>query len=260
EDVPSRSHEDRPQEIGMRREGAVEVFLEGDAELLRHARRHARRLLVESEPHAPLRGEESLPFADRSARVLLRGMLGIREELGERSGRLLDDATRDSEPLHGASRQIELEGPQNALEDRHQAASARVLSMRALGHLAKRIVLEGDVDAVAAKALAVLEEDRALGRSQDAEEVLGRERIERAANRETSDELGLEAEVDEVFRRHFREEPTRLELILSLSALEADAPIAEAARDDLRQPGERAADDEEDVPRVDRAARRAPLP
>src|SRR5690606_18013931 len=118
----------------------------------------------------------------------------------------------------------------------------------------------GDVDAVAAKALAVLEEDRALGRSQDAEEVLGRERIERAANRETSDELGLEAEVDEVFRRHFREEPTRLELILSLSALEADAPIAEAARDDLRQPGERAADDEEDVPRVDRAARRAPLP
>ncbi len=69
---------------------------------------------------------------------------------------------------------------------------------------------------------------------------------------EAADELGDETELEEVLRQHRREDgPVGLLVVLADVGGEADALGAEAALDDLLDPGEGTAADEEDVRGVD---------
>src|SRR4029450_5422313 len=72
-------------------------------------------------------------------------------------------------------------------------------------------------------------------------------------DREAADELRDEAEVDEVLGHHLGEQlGARLGMLRADVGAEAHSVLADAARDDLVEPGERSAADEQDVRRVDR--------
>src|SRR5690606_2831073 len=78
--------------------------------------------------------------------------------------------------------------------------------------------------------------------------------LERGDHRQAADEFGDQAELDQVFRLDFRQHLAGVGLALGALELgaEADAAgIAAALLDDLVQPGESAADDEQDVPGLD---------
>ena len=74
-----------------------------------------------------------------------------------------------------------------------------------------------------------------------------------AHERQAADELGDHAELDQVFRLHLRQHFGRGRATVSAGdvlAVEADLPLAQALADDVFQPDERAAADEQDLRRV----------
>ncbi len=77
--------------------------------------------------------------------------------------------------------------------------------------------------------------------------------MHRREHRQAPDELGDQAEVEQILRHHFAEQLGALRVALRRDlATEAHGVLAEALRDDLVETGERAAADEEDVRGVDR--------
>src|SRR5690606_13827483 len=80
--------------------------------------------------------------------------------------------------------------------------------------------------------------------------VLG-QRIERDRDGEPADQLGDEPETEQVLRLDAREGTVALDGIRPRRTVEPDATLAATGLDDLLQPIEGAAADEEDVPRVD---------
>ena len=106
--------------------------------------------------------------------------------------------------------------------------------------------------AVHLEQLLVLLHERVLRLGQDVDERLLVELVQRRDHRQATDELGDHAELEQVLGLHLAQQLPDLPLLLGLDlGAEADLPLADAPLDDLLEPDERAAADEQDVRRVD---------
>ena len=87
---------------------------------------------------------------------------------------------------------------------------------------------------------------------EDVDERLLVELVQRRHDRQAADELGDEAELEQVLRLDLAEQIAELVLLLDLDVgAEAERVLPDAPLDDLVEPDEGAAADEEDVGRVD---------
>ena len=133
---------------------------------------------------------------------------------------------------------------------------------RLLGDGTKSLFFEDQLHIVHRKQLFVLLDGRILRLGQDAQEVVLGERFQRADDGQAADDLGDDAVLHEVFGAHLVDElveALRRILLLALDlCAEADARriLLEALRYDVLDADEGAADDEEDVLRVDLDRRR----
>src|SRR5205814_9397106 len=111
---------------------------------------------------------------------------------------------------------------------------------------------ELELHAVELEHLLVLLDERVLGLDQDADQRFLVEAGDRADHRQAADELGDEAELEQVLGEDVLQHRSLVLLAGSLDlGPEADAAAADPALDDLVQPGEGAAADEQDVGGVD---------
>ena len=163
----------------------------------------------------------------------------------------------NAERFDAGRRQLELEIAKHALEHGHQAARPGVLLVRLAGDLAHGLGEDLEVDAVSRKVRPVLGEDAALAGEQNALQIVGGEGLAGDAHRQAADEFGLHAIVNDVPRLR------QLQVIALLlerggggaggARGETDRARLQAALDRGGQPVEGAADDEQNVPRVERA-------
>src|SRR5579884_2730943 len=188
---------------------------------------------------------------DRLVR-LVAGGLGTRDE--RRADALRDALLRDHALGDVTPRgQLEHHVEERPLDDRAEAARAGLALEGAVGDLPHRVLGEDELDPVVPEEALVLLRERVLGLLEDLHEVLAPQLVHGGDDREPADELRDQAEVEEVLRHDVREQLRRLDVVLRADVgAEADRVLADAARDDLVEPGERAAADEEDVRRVDR--------
>ena len=90
-----------------------------------------------------------------------------------------------------------------------------------------------------------------LGSIEDLHQRVLEERRHRAHHGQAADELGDEPELDQVLGQHVAQDLAVVALLAVHLGPEADAALADAPLDQLVQPGERAAADEQDVRGVD---------
>src|SRR5688572_26900089 len=143
---------------------------------------------------------------------------------------------------------------QHRLDDRAQAARASLALERLLRDGGERIRTDLEFDAFHLEQLAELLADRVLRLREDLHQRRFVEFLERRDHRQAADEFGDQAELDQIFRFDFRQDLAHVLLALGAFHLRAEADAAGFRRtllDDLVQAGERAADDEQDVARVD---------
>ena len=168
-------------------------------------------------------------------------------------GRVGHECLVHHEPLHARAGQFVLGVAQQPLEHGQQPARAGVLPGGAGGQGAQRAVGEARLDAVGAERPLVLADDAALALVQDFVKVVRRQLLAHHPHGQAADELRLEAVVDEIARRHLPQDggvaATAPPVVRCANPMRA---LAQAAGDLVAQPLERAADDEKDVPRVDR--------
>src|SRR5262249_32188789 len=152
-----------------------------------------------------------------------------------------------------AAGQLELHVEEDLLDDRPQAAGAGLALERPVGDRGQRLVGEDQLDPVELEEALELLRERVARLGEDLDEVVARELVDGADDREAADELRDEPVVDEVLGEAVLED---LALVLVLLGgdrrAEADALVADAPLDDLVEVGEGAAADEQDVRRVDR--------
>ena len=152
----------------------------------------------------------------------------------------------------GAPGQVVHRVQQHLFEDRPQAAGAGAAQQRLFGDGLQAVGAELQLDVLELEHLLVLPNQRVLRLGEDAHQRLLVERAHRPHRRQPADELGDHPVLDEVLGQHLGEQLARIALRLRLHrAVEADALVADAALDDLLQPGERATEDEQHVRRVD---------
>src|SRR6478672_7719343 len=209
-------------------------------------------------------GPNSAPASIALMRKTLRGLLDLlvglvariraaardeRRADALRDALLRDHALRDVAPR----RQLEHHVEQRALDDGAQPARAGLALERAVGDLPHRVVGEYELDPVVAEEPLVLLDERILGLLEDLHEVLAPQLVHGRDDRQASDELRDQPKVEEVLRHHVGEQLRRLDVVLRADVCpEAEGVLADPLGDDLVQPRERAAADEEDVRRVDR--------
>jgi hypothetical protein len=99
--------------------------------------------------------------------------------------------------------------------------------------------------------LLVLLHQRVLGLGEDAHQGALVQVVQRHRHGKAAHQLRDEAEAQQVLRLHLVEEVAGADPLHVVHAAEADLPLPRARLDDLLQPVERAAADEEDVARVD---------
>src|SRR5215208_856400 len=151
-----------------------------------------------------------------------------------------------------AGRELEHDVEQRMLDDRAQSAGAGLALERLVRDLPERVVGEDELHRVVVEEALVLLDERVLRLEQDLDEILARQLVHRRDYGQPADELRDEPVREEVLRHDLREELARLDRLLRLDVgAEPDRVLADALADDLLQPGEGAAADEEDVRRVD---------
>src|SRR5205085_4026238 len=124
---------------------------------------------------------------------------------------------------------------------------------RTVGDLPHRVLREDELDPVVAEEALVLLDERVLRFLEDLDEIFPPELVHRRDDREPADELGDQPEVKEILGHYLREQLRRLDVVLRADVgAEADGVLADSPSDDLVEPGERAAADEEAVRRIDR--------
>jgi hypothetical protein len=122
-----------------------------------------------------------------------------------------------------------------------------------VGDLPERVLGEDELDVVVAEETLVLAHERVLRLGEDLDEVLARELVHGRDDGQAPDELGDEAERDEVLRHDLAQELRALARVARAHlGGEAHGVLADPALDDLVEARERTAADEEDVRRVDR--------
>src|SRR5690606_1364391 len=111
---------------------------------------------------------------------------------------------------------------------------------------------EGELHAVHLEEALVLLEERVLGAGEDVDERLLVQLVERRDDGQTTDELGDEPGLEEVFGLHLREQLADALVLLARDlGPEPEAALPGATLDDLVEAHEGAAADEEDVGGVD---------
>src|SRR5439155_1940116 len=102
-------------------------------------------------------------------------------------------------------------------------------------------------DAVVTEEALVLLDERVLRFLEDLDEILPTQLVHGGDDGKPADELRDQPEVEEVLGHDVREHLRRLDVVLRANVgAEADGVLADAPRDDLVEPGERAAADEKD--------------
>src|ERR1700751_5004539 len=202
----------------------------------------------------------TIALMKESLRGLLDRLFGLVAGVGaaardERRADALPDALPRDHALGDVTpgRQLEHHVEQRALDDGAQPACAGLALERAVGDLPHRVVGEDELDPVVPEEALVLLDERVLGLLEDLDEVLAPKLVHGRDDREASDELRDQPEVEEVLRHYVGEQLRRLDVVLRADVCpEAEGVLADPLGDDLVQPGERAAANEEDVRGVDR--------
>src|SRR5690606_23322221 len=151
-------------------------------------------------------------------------------------------------------RQVVHRVEQHVLEDRAQPARAGLALHRLLRDRAQRVLAELELDALHLEELLILLRQRVLRLGENLDERILVELLERRDDGQPADELRNQAVLDQVFRldvlQHLADVSARLLVALHIGD-EADAALLRAVQNDLLEPGERTAADEQDVRRVD---------
>src|SRR5215470_39292 len=138
------------------------------------------------------------------------------------------------------------------LEDGAETAGTRLAADGLGGDRLQRSVGELERDPVEVEQLPVLLHQRVLRLAEDAHQGALVELLQRGDDRQPADELGDHPELEEVLWLHVLEQLGEVPLLLLLDVRpEAEGAAAEPPLDDLVQPTEGAAADEEDVGGVD---------
>src|SRR5829696_3574028 len=149
-------------------------------------------------------------------------------------------------------RQLELHLEQGLLDDRPQAARAGLALERLVGHRRECLLGEDELDRVEGEEPLELLDQGVARLGEDGDEVVARELVHGAHDRQAADELGDEAVLDEVLGQAALEDLARVALDLGLDRrAEAHALVAHPPLDDLVEVGERPAAHEQHVGRVD---------
>src|SRR6478609_3984929 len=148
------------------------------------------------------------------------------------------------------ARHVEHDGEEDLLHDRAQAAGTRAAQQRLVGDRRDGVLRELEVDAVDLEHLLVLLHERVARHREDVDERLLVERRERRQDGQPADELGDEAELQQVLGHDVLEAVAEVLGVVQRLA-ETEALATRARLDDLLEAGERTADDEEHVGRVD---------
>src|SRR5215831_5480829 len=138
------------------------------------------------------------------------------------------------------------------LQDRTQPARARLVTHGLLGHRHQRALGELELDAVHLEQLLVLLDQRVLGLGQDVDQRFLVQLVQRRDHGQAAHELGDHAELEQVLGLHLFEKVPNLAILLGRHlGPEANRLLPDALLDDVLQPHERAAADEQDVGGVD---------
>ena len=132
-----------------------------------------------------------------------------------------------------------------------QAAGAGAAQQRLLGHRLERVGRELELDVVEREDPLVLAGQRVLRLDQDLHQRVLEQRRHGAHHGQAADELGDQPELDEVLGQHVAQDLAVVAVLAVHLGPEADAALADAALDQLVQPGEGTAADEQDVRGVD---------
>src|SRR5690606_28866575 len=134
-----------------------------------------------------------------------------------------------------------------------QAARARLALHGLARDRAQRVLAELELDAFHVEQTLVLLRERVARLGQNLDERFLVELLERRDHGQAADELRYEPVLDQVLGLDVLEQ--RADLLAGIDAAhvgyEADAALARAIENDLLEPGERAAADEQDVRRID---------
>ena len=118
------------------------------------------------------------------------------------------------------------------IDRRPRAPVSRV--ERLVGDRPQRVLGEVEIDVVVVEEALVLLDERVLRLGQDLDEILALQLMHRRQHRQAADELGDQAEVEEILGHHLREELGAVGVALRRDlAAEADRVLADALGDDL---------------------------
>src|SRR6266851_6431998 len=187
-------------------------------------------------------------FPDQASRAIaLFAELELRLQcLADRT--LADQAALDLGPRRDLEHRVE----QRLLDDRLQSARTCASKQSQLRDGIERALLKDELDVVQREEFLVLLHERVLGLGEDADDVLLVKVVQGHDDRQASDELGDEAVLEQVLRLHVLEGfGNRLALDLRVRRSEPDRAAADSLLDNLLQPVESAAADEQDVGGVD---------
>ena len=186
---------------------------------------------------------------------VLGGGLGLLDEfvdLGE-IALSADDFVRDRQMVavlkSGHGIEIRHHG---IFEDAPEAACARFLLDAELCGAVQRLIGEVEIHAVDLEHLFVLLDEGVLGFRQNTDQRVFVERMERRDDRQTANEFGNHAELEQVFGLQGAVKRLDVAFFLCLDVgIKADGARARARLDDILKADERAAADEEDVRGID---------
>src|SRR5690606_2297246 len=136
----------------------------------------------------------------------------------------------------------------DVFHDRTQAPRARLADDGFAGDRRQRILGKCQRDILHLEQTLVLLDERVLRRRQNFNQRLFIEVFERRDNRQTADEFRDQAEFQQIFRLDILQRLADVAIFLRLdSRAEADGGVLAARADDLVEPGEGAAADEQDI-------------
>ena len=194
------------------------------------------------------RTEGPLPYGRKGH---LSGGVG---DLDDLRSRLASDVARAHRDRGGSVvlRQIVHDVHEHALADGAQAAGAGAVLHRLVSDGGKGCRLEGEARVLELEHAGVLLDERVLRLHEDADEILLRQLVQGGDNRNAAHELGDHAVLVQVLRQHLLQK-LGLGLLLGGGQLagEAEGRGAHALGHDVGQAHEGAAQDEQDVRRVD---------
>ena len=121
---------------------------------------------------------------------------------------IVDSSTTTRDRLDSDGRSY-ITSSSDLLEDRAQAAGAGLARQRLAGDRAQRGLADLELDAFHAEHLLVLLDERVLGLDQDLDQRRLVELVERRRDRQAADELGNQAELDQVLGLRVAQEQRR---------------------------------------------------